>query len=123
MNKREIGREKEKLACIFLRKQGYDILAVNVTCRFAELDIVARDGDYLVFVEVKYRKNGTCGGSRYAVSESKKRHIVQGARYYLYKERTAPDTMIRFDVIAIEGKEIFHYINAFDALGHSPMGS
>lgn len=123
MNKRRIGKEKEELACAFLKKKGYEILAVNYTCRYAEIDIVAREGDYLVFVEVKYRRDGKCGGSRYAVSESKMKRIVQGAGYYLYRERIAPDTAVRFDVIAVEGGKIFHYINAFDAMGKSPMGS
>lgn len=122
MNKRKIGKEKEELACAFFRKKGYEILAVNYTCRTAEIDIIARDSDCLVFAEVKYRKDGRCGGSRYAVPPRKRQRIVQGAVYYMYREKTAPDTPVRFDVVAIEGERIFHFKNAFDAMGQSPMG-
>lgn len=123
MNKRQLGKEKEELVCKFLMGKGYQILAVNYICRGAELDIVAKDGDCLVFVEVKYRKNSNCGGSRYAVSKVKMQRIIKGAEYYLYRERVSPDIQIRFDVVALEGEKIAHYINAFDGQGQCPMGS
>jgi putative endonuclease len=123
LNKRKIGKEKEELACDILRKKGYQILAVNYFCRGAELDIVAKDGECLVFLEVKYRSSAQCGGSRYAVSAKKIQHIVKGARYYLYREKVPPDTQIRFDVMAMEknatgSHQIWHYENAFDATGY-----
>lgn len=116
MNKREIGKEKEELACNFLKKKGYVILAVNYWCRYSEIDIVARDGDNLVFVEVKYRKSSKYGSSSDAVSEKKMRNIIRCARYYIYKERVDPDSPMRFDVIAIDGEKIRHIVNAFEAV-------
>lgn len=116
MNKRQVGREKEELACDFLKKKGYAILAVNYWCRYSEIDIVARDGESLVFVEVKYRKDDRCGGSSYAVSTKKMRNITRCARYYIYREKVPFDSPMRFDVIAIDGEKICHIINAFGAM-------
>ena len=67
MNKRRIGSEKERLACEYLEKKGYSIVTTNYWCRYAEIDIVAKEADVLVFVEVKYRGNAHYGGSMGAV--------------------------------------------------------
>lgn len=116
VNKRQIGKEKEILACDFLKRKGFEILDVNYWCRYSEIDIVAKDGESLVFVEVKYRKNTEYGGSSYAVSFKKMKSICQCARYYIYKENVQPDTPMRFDVIAIDGDRIRHFINAFETM-------
>lgn len=116
MNKREVGSEKEKLACRYLEEKGYEIVATNYWCRSAELDIVARDGEVLVFVEVKYRKNREFGGGISAVSQKKIRNISRCARYYIYKETISPDMPMRFDVIALDGDEVTHIENAFEAV-------
>ena len=57
MNRRKVGAEYERYAAHFLEKQGYQIIEYNYCCRLGEIDIVARDGRYLVFVEVKYRSD------------------------------------------------------------------
>ena len=116
MNHRKTGSEKEQLACRYLTQNGYEIVATNYRCRYAEIDIVARDAGQLVFVEVKYRRNKKYGGSLYAISPKKIRNISLCARYYIYKERVLPDTPVRFDVIAMDGDEIMHVKNAFDAV-------
>lgn len=114
MNRRQIGTKKEQEACRYLEKKGYQILATNYRCRYAELDIVAKHGRELVFVEVKYRKNTDFGESMYAVSGKKMRNISLCARYYIYKEHMDPDTPMRFDVIGIDGDRITHILNAFE---------
>lgn len=114
MNKRQIGADKEQLARRYLEAEGYEILAINYRCRQGELDIVARDGAELVFIEVKYRKNADCGGSMYAISTQKKRNISYCARYYIYKEGIHPDEPMRFDVIAMDGDKLTHVKNAFE---------
>ena len=116
MNTRRVGSEKEKEACRYLEKKGYRIVATNYWCRYAEIDIVARDGGELVFIEVKYRKNAQYGGGARAVSAKKIRNISRCARYYIYKEHIPPDVPMRFDVIAIDGGTITHFVNAFEAL-------
>lgn len=116
MNRRQIGSEKEALACQYLKDKGYRIVATNYRCRTAEIDIVAYDGDALVFVEVKYRKTAACGESSYAVDLKKIRNISRCARYYIYKEGVWPDTPMRFDVVAIDGERVMHVENAFEAV-------
>ncbi len=114
MNKRAVGTEKEAAVCRYLEKKGYRILAKNVWYREGEIDIVAKQGEYLVFVEVKYRKDTTCGGSMYAVSYEKMRKICRCARTYICKEKVALDTPMRFDVVAWDGDNIQHIENAFE---------
>lgn len=116
MNRRQIGKEKEEAACEYLREKGYQILAVNYRSRYSEIDIVAKDGEVLVFVEVKYRKSDVCGESAYAVGSKKIRNISRCAGYYIYRERISPDIPVRFDVIAMDGNHIEHVKNAFDAV-------
>lgn len=114
MNKRQIGTKKEQTAAEYLKIQGYDILGVNFYSRFGELDLIARDGRYIVFVEVKYRTGIQKGYPLEAVTLTKRRRIIQAARYYLYRNRYPEDTPCRFDVIGILGEEITHVKGAFD---------
>lgn len=117
MNKRSIGTKYESIACDYLQKQGYEILVKNFRCRMGEIDIVARDGEYLVFVEVKYRQKASCGQAVYAVSSKKQQIISRVAAFYLLKNRLSDDTPCRFDVIAIDGNKLQLYKNAFDYCG------
>lgn len=116
LNQRQIGKEKEAAACEYLKSKGYEILAVNYRSRYSEIDIVAKNKKELVFVEVKYRKNDVYGGSMYAVDRKKRRNISRCAGYYIYRERISQDTPIRFDVIAMDGNQITHIKNAFEAV-------
>ena len=61
MNKRQLGSEKEKLAAEYLQERGYEIVTCNYRCRQAEIDIIAKKEEYLIFIEVKYRKKSVCG--------------------------------------------------------------
>ena len=117
LNKRRIGSEKERLACEYLEKKGYSIVTTNYWCRYADIDIVAKEADVLVFVEVKYRGNAHYGGSMGAVSQNKIRKISQCAVYYIFKEQIPPDTPMRFDVVAIDGTCVTHLENAFEVMG------
>ncbi len=114
MNRREIGKEKEKMALEFLEKQGYQILSRNFWCPFSEIDIVAKEGEYLCFVEVKYRNNDRHGGCEGTISIKKQRKMSQAARYYMAKKRVLPDTPMRFDVVFIIGEKKELIRNAFD---------
>ena len=67
VNKRALGSEKERAAAVFLEQQGYRILQMNYRCRIGEVDLVARHGEYLVFVEVKYRKTDPLSLPRWKV--------------------------------------------------------
>ena len=113
-NKRKTGREKEELAEEYLRQQGYEILDMNFYGRFGEIDIIARDGETLVFAEVKYRKSERFGNSLEAVDTRKQKKICQTALYYLARHHIADSVPCRFDVTGITGEDITHIKNAFE---------
>ena len=101
-----------------MEKAGYKVLEYNVYSRVGEIDIVAMDGMYLVFVEVKYRKDNKCGDPLEAITQSKRRTISNCALSYLKKHRLW-DVPIRFDVVGILGDEITLVKNAFEYCGRS----
>lgn len=117
MNQREVGTAYEKMAGAYLETQGYEILEYNFRCRQGEIDIVARDGTYLVFVEVKYRRNGSAGNPLEAVNRKKQQTISRAALYYCMKQGYGMDMPCRFDVVAIMGEEISLVRNAFAYCG------
>lgn len=113
MNKRQIGEQAESIACRFLTLNEYKILDRNFYTRGGEIDIIARDGEYLVFVEVKYRKDASYGNPGYAVNQTKQRKIQQTAGVYIKKKGLSFDQPIRFDVVEIVGEKIRVIKNAF----------
>lgn len=116
MNKRSLGTTWEEQAAEFLKREGCDILERNFRGKRGEIDLIVRDGRYLVFVEVKYRKNADCGLPEEAVDYRKQRIISRAAQEYLLKKRLPETTPCRFDVVAVCGKEIRHIKNAFDSM-------
>ncbi len=112
-NRREIGSIYEKKAEEFLTEQGIRILDRNFRMRSGELDLVGMDENaYLVFIEVKYRKNKALGSALEAVNPRKARQVRRMAERYLYSKGYI-DADIRFDVIAVEGDEIIWIKDAF----------
>ena len=112
-NKRRLGNEKEELAAGYLKEHGVILLAKNFYFRGGELDLVAKDGEYICFIEVKYRKNAAFGYPEESVSPVKKRNILHGARLFLYQNHFPEETPCRFDVIAIMNDEIKWIKDAF----------
>lgn len=113
-----IGQWGEELAAEFLEKKGYRILEKHFFFQHAEIDLIARDGAYLVFVEVKTRSSAEYGLPEEALSERKKRYLRKAAEGYLYLNRI-DETDCRFDVITVnflpDGTvSLDHYINAFE---------
>lgn len=113
MNKRRTGSEYEQKAADYLEAKGMQILARNFRIRSGEIDLIARDGRCLVFVEVKYRKNSGKGTALEAVNARKQQIIAQVAGYFLYRYHFPEDTPCRFDVIGITEDKITHIENAF----------
>ncbi len=113
-NHRAVGGVREKLAASYLEGLGYQIISRNFRCRLGEIDLIARDGDYLVFIEVKYRASARAGDPLEAVGSRKQQRIRNCARYYLYTRHTPEDQKIRFDVIGILKEEIRHVVHAFE---------
>lgn len=112
-NNRETGSCYENIAAAFLEDQGYVILERNYRDRIGEIDLIAKDGEDLVFVEVKYRKDCKKGYPEEAVGYRKQQHIRHTAQYYLYRRHGGRDIPCRFDVVSILGDEIRLIKDAF----------
>lgn len=118
MNKRSVGNRGEDLAYDFLRENGIIVLERNYRFhKTGEIDLIGKDGEYLVFFEVKYRAGANKGTAAEAVTFYKQRQISKVAEAYLYQKRYPMNTAVRFDVIAIDGEDINWYKNAFDFVG------
>lgn len=115
-NKRALGSQKEQKAADYLTAAGYQILAANFFTRSGEIDLIAREEEVLVFVEVKYRKDLQSGSPLEAIDLKKRKNICKAARYYMYINHIPEDTPCRFDAVGIVGEEVTLIRNAFDAL-------
>ncbi|NNG46791.1 MAG: YraN family protein, partial [Deltaproteobacteria bacterium] len=115
------GREAEDAVCAYLGERGMRVVERNFRARGGEIDIIARDGDILAFVEVRFREEDGHGLPEESVGPAKRRKIVTAARAYL--ATISPDSWreARFDVAAVEGggdaPAIRYYPGAFDAKG------
>ena len=109
------GRLGEIRAEQVLFDKGYQILARNVVCPGAEIDLIAEDGGVIVFAEVKMRSRGGVA-AREAVTPAKQRRICKGALYYMMKNGLM-NRQARFDVIEIQGGRVTHIENAFPYQG------
>ncbi|MBE5925242.1 MAG: YraN family protein [Lachnospiraceae bacterium] len=112
-NKRELGAAMEQRMREYLEEHGFNIIAMNYRCKLGEVDIIAKDEEYLCFVEVKYRKDESLGFPEEAVDIRKQKTICNVARHYMYCHRLNEFTPVRFDVAAILGEEIRYRKNAF----------
>ena len=116
VNKRKTGTDYENLAADFLERKGYKIIKRNYRVRSGEIDIIAMDGRYLVFLEVKYRVNMHKGSALEAVDYRKQQTIYRTARFFLRQYHFPEEQPCRFDVIGITGDQIQHVENAFGGL-------
>jgi putative endonuclease len=111
------GKEGERIATAYLKKNGYRIIEINFRCPIGEIDIVAKDKDDLVFVEVKTRKSIALGYPEEAFGIRKQKKMSQLALWYMQKRKIA-DISARFDVVSIilipENNEVKLIKNAFD---------
>ena len=114
MNKRSLGKEKENLAANFLMHQGVKILERNFSCNVGEVDLIGWDRGYLVFVEVKYRKNTNAGYPQESVSKYKRRKICLVSNYYKMQKHYGDNVPVRYDVVSILGERIRWDKDAFD---------
>ena len=112
MLKRTIGDKGEDFAVKYLRKKHYKILERNYSGKFGEIDIIVKDGEYIVFVEVKTRSGDEYGAPCEAVDARKREKYFKVAEEYLLRNGKS-DSPCRFDVVEIEKGQINHIINAF----------
>jgi len=102
-DKRAFGESIEKCAVEYLSKKKLKLVTKNYLCKMGEIDIIARDGQDLVFIEVRYRKSELYGGSAASVDKKKQRRVILAADHYLQKHKLTNKIACRFDVIAITG--------------------
>lgn len=102
-DKKLLGAFGEDAACRYLRRRGYSILGRNYSCRFGEIDIIARKGKYIVFAEVKLRKNADHGAAMEFVTPAKQRRILATAQFWLLQNPTKLQP--RFDVVEVYAPE------------------
>ena len=126
--RKQLGNKGEVEAALFLERLGYKILHRQFRGRFGELDLVALDGDTIVFVEVKTRASTAAGHPTESITLAKQTKITRSALAFLKQQRWLHQRA-RFDVIAIvwsggeEPPQIQHYINAFEPVGFGQMFS
>ena len=115
-NNQEKGLWGEELAEKYLLEKGFEIITRRYRTRYGEIDLIAKDNDVVVFVEVKARTLQTHGTPAEAVTPEKQRHLTKAALQYLQKN-TGMDVPCRFDVVEIylSSRHICHIPNAFDA--------
>ena len=104
MKSYELGREGEEAAVIFLQQKGFLIVERNFRSQQGEVDIIARDGEFLVFVEVKNYSFRSYGAPAGAVRKNKRQSIIHAAQFYIYRKKIK-DTYCRFDVVTLYRRE------------------
>ncbi len=115
---RKQGEAAERRARLHLESLGLRFVCANYHCRMGEIDLIMREKEAIVFVEVRQRKHSAYGGALASVTPRKQKRIIQAARHYLQK--TAIDAPARFDVVAIESGQRLHWIrDAFRADDYS----
>lgn len=114
-----LGQRGERHAAKYLKQKGYKVVTANYRCKYGEIDIIAKDADILIFIEVKTRTNTNFGGPAAAVDYRKQQQISKVAHHYLVTYHHNDDVDVRFDVICIlspkdRTTKIEHIIDAFD---------
>jgi putative endonuclease len=117
IDRQQRGRIGERIAAALLRQAGYTVLEQNVRCGRVELDIIAREGTALVFVEVKARWSDSYGAPEEAITPAKRRNLLSAAGQYL-RSRHLEDQEWRVDVLALRlrGTSVLHWELFRDAL-------
>ena len=118
MNKRVVGDFFENLACSYIKEQGGKIIDRNFRALRGEIDIIAKDGKYLCFIEVKYRTNRRYGDPETAVDIRKQKQICKISSLYLISKYKSLELPIRYDVVAVSSingaDSVKWHKNAFD---------
>ncbi len=110
-NNSSVGRAGEDRAATYLEERGYSIVQKNVRLPGGEIDLVCKDGETIVFIEVKLRNTAGFGSALGAVGRKKRATLRRLASDYL--QFIAPNAQARFDVVALDGERISLHRNAF----------
>lgn len=105
MDRQQIGKDAEQRALRYLKQQGLKLVKQNFHCRFGEIDLIMRDRDQLVFVEVRSRRYQQWGGAGLSVDFRKQKKLIKTASYFLSQQKSSNLPICRFDVIAFEANQ------------------
>ncbi len=118
LTRRHIGEQAERRARRYLEAAGLRLVAANMRVRGGEVDLIMRDADTWVFVEVRYRRDNAFGGAAASVTFPKQRRLLLAAAVWLARRGESLDTSAcRFDILAITGCHVEWLINAFGESG------
>lgn len=113
LSTRKKGAVIEEAVSGYLKNKGYTILERNYICHFGEIDIIAKEKEYIVFIEVKYRKNAAFGYPEEAVDTRKQKKLLKTALFYIRQNHISIDNNYRFDVVSVTGNKVKIIKNAF----------
>ena len=102
-DKRALGAHAETLALNMLRRHGLRLVARNFLCRHGEIDLIMRDGDCLVFVEVRSRRHSGWGSAAESIGHRKQRRLAATAEFFLLSHRRWQRSACRFDAVLFDG--------------------
>lgn len=97
-----LGNHAEKLAAKYLKSKGLVVVKRNYRCKLGEIDLIMRHQEYLVFVEVRYRKSNSFGGAAASIDAIKQAKLTKAAQHYMVNH-DALNKPVRFDVICLSG--------------------
>ncbi|WP_131781955.1 YraN family protein [Legionella gresilensis] len=110
---RQLGLAAEEQACNYLLKQGLVLLATNYQCRWGEIDLIMKDREYIVFIEVRARSCALFGGPFASITAAKKNKIIKTANHFILTKNWTDKYPVRFDVIGIEQQKLQWLKDAF----------
>lgn len=105
INQNNAGAAAEQLAATFLTQKGLKLVTQNYHCRFGEIDLIMKDGNTLVFVEVRLRSNDTFGSAAMSITQQKQQKLIATAQHFL---QTYQDCACRFDAILMNKAHLDH---------------
>ena len=117
--KQTIGHNAEEKAKIYLEKEGLQSLDQNYLCKMGEIDLVMKEGDYIVFVEVRFRDNENYTAALESITPSKQNKVIKAATYFLLENNLYNKVDCRFDVVVMDNLEIHWIKNAFSVEAYS----
>lgn len=109
------GQRAEQLACEYLQREGLKLLDRNVHSRVGEIDLLMRDGDELVVIEVRSRRAGALVSAADSLSTQKQRRLIQATRQWLNRNPQFAEQPLRFDAVLLDGSKLNWVRDAFQA--------
>ncbi|WP_115304102.1 YraN family protein [Legionella beliardensis] len=100
----QLGFAAEQQACHYLLKQGLSLLVNNYRCRWGEIDLIMKDGNYLVFIEVRARSSSMFGGPFASITLTKQQKIIKTANHFILTKKWGDKYPVRFDVVGIDSR-------------------